>query len=118
HREKREAFATAMQARLGTEFVAAATAEEAVASADAVLCATNSLQPVLSAEWLKPGMHISSLSRLELDTSVVTRADLEFTNVRNAESKTFRTAGADLAKETEQRKANLALAVGQTQLPE
>ena len=118
HREKREAFAAAMQTRLGTAFVAATSAEEAVAGADVVLCATNSLQPVLSAEWLKPGMHVSSLSRLELDAEVVATANVVFTHVRNAESKTVRAAGADLAREAEQRKAGLAAAIGQSALPE
>jgi ornithine cyclodeaminase/alanine dehydrogenase-like protein (mu-crystallin family) len=118
HRERCEAFAAAMQGKLDTAFIPAVTAEEAVAGADIVLCATNSMQPVLSAEWLKPGMHVSSLSRLELDAKVVATADVVFTHVRNAESKTIRAAGANLARDTEQRKAGLAAAIGQTELPE
>ena len=67
NRERREAFASEMQAKLGIEIVPSATAREAVSGADIVLCATNSMEPVLAAEWLEPGMHVSSLSRLELD---------------------------------------------------
>jgi len=112
------AFAAAMQAKLDTPLIPAATAEEAVSGADIVLCATNAMQPVLSAAWLKPGMHVSSLSRLELNASIVAAADVVFTHIRNAESKTIRAGGADLARDTEQRKADLAAAIGQKEFPE
>ena len=118
HRERREAFAREMQAKLGIEIVANATARDAVSGADIVLCATNSLEPVFAAEWLEPGMHVSSLSRLELDAGVVAAADKVFVHVRDADSKVIRTAGADLARDTEQRKAQLTAKIGQTARPE
>lgn len=118
HRERCESFAHAMQAKLGVAFAPTATAEDAVTQADVVLCATNSLQPVLSADWLKPGMHVSSLSRLELDASSIAKADVVFTHVRNADSKTIRTEGANLARDAERRKADLAAAIHQTEIPE
>ena len=118
HRERREAFAKDMQAKLGIEIVPVATAREAVLGSDIVLCATNSMEPVLAAEWLEPGMHVSSLSRLELDPGVIAAADVAFIHVRDAESKIVRTAGADLARDTEQRKATLSSKIGQTARPE
>jgi len=118
HRERRESFADTMQAKLGVTFVPTATAEDAVTGADVVLCATNSLQPVVSADWLKPGMHVSSLSRLELDASIIAKANVVFTHVRNADSKTIRAEGANLARDAERRKADLAAAIHQTELPE
>jgi ornithine cyclodeaminase/alanine dehydrogenase-like protein (mu-crystallin family) len=117
-RQRREAFANEMSAKLGIQIVPAATAKEAVRRADIVLCATNSLQPVLPAAWLEPGMHVSSLSRLELDPSVVAAADVVFTHVREADGRIVRTAGADLARDTEQRKAELSLTIGQSTRPE
>src|SRR5262249_25289092 len=63
------AFAGEMSENLGIDVVPAATAREAVRGSDVVLCATNSMQPMLPADWLEPGMHVSSLKRLELDTS-------------------------------------------------
>jgi ornithine cyclodeaminase/alanine dehydrogenase-like protein (mu-crystallin family) len=117
-RQRREAFANQMSAKLGIEIVPAATAKEAVREADIVLCATNSLQPVLPAAWLEPGMHVSSLSRLELDPSVVAAADVVFTHVREADGRIVRTAGADLARDTEKRKAELSLTIGQSSRPE
>jgi len=116
--ERREAFALEMQAKLGIEVVAIATAREAAAGADIVLCATNSLQPVLAEEWLEPGMHVSSLSRLELAANVASAADIIFIHVRDAESKTVRTAGADLARDLDGRKAALSSMIAQTPRPE
>jgi alanine dehydrogenase len=117
HRERREAFALEMQAKLGIEIVPTATAREAVADADIVLCATNSLQPVLAEEWLEPGMHVSSLSRLELAANVIGAADITFIHARDAESKIVRTAGADLARDMEGRKAALSNTIAQTTRP-
>src|SRR5262249_44766803 len=92
--------------------------EEAVTGADIVLCATNSLQPVLPKEWLQPGMHVSSLSRLELDASTISAADVVFIHVREADGKVIRAAHADLAKDTEHRKAALSSRIAQTPRPE
>ena len=117
-RERRETFAREMQAKLGVEIVASATAREAVSGADIVLCATNSMAPVFAADWLEPGMHVSSISRLELDANVVAAADAVFIHVRDADSKIVRTAGADLARDTEQRKAALSGKIAQTARPE
>ena len=63
-------------------------------------------------------MHVSSLSRLELDPSVVAAADVVFTHVREADGRIVRTAGADLARDAEQRKAALSSTIGQSTRPE
>jgi ornithine cyclodeaminase/alanine dehydrogenase-like protein (mu-crystallin family) len=118
HPEKRAAFAREMRAKLDIEFIPAATAKDAVSGADIVLCATNSLEPVFAADWLEPGMHVSSLSRLELDPQVIAAADLVCVHVRDAASNIVRSAGADLARDTEQRKAALASQIAQTLRPE
>jgi ornithine cyclodeaminase/alanine dehydrogenase-like protein (mu-crystallin family) len=97
-----------MQAKLGVAVDAVATAREAVSGADIVMCATNSLEPVVAKDWLEPGMHVSSLSRLELDSDVVAAADVVVIHSREVGGKIVRTAGADLARETEERKAALA----------
>lgn len=111
--ERRERFARDMQAKLGIECVAVTSAREAVSGADVVLLATNSLQPVFATEWLEPGMHVSSLSRLELDPKAADAADAVFTHIREADSKILRTAGADLGSDAESRKAVLSREIGQ-----
>jgi ornithine cyclodeaminase/alanine dehydrogenase-like protein (mu-crystallin family) len=116
--DRREAFARETQAKLGVEIVPVTSARGAVSGADVVMCATNSMQPVFAAEWLEPGMHVSSLKRLELDENVAAAADVVFTHVREADGKITRTAGADLALDTEQRKAMLSKNLKQTTRPE
>jgi alanine dehydrogenase len=58
---------------------AAASAEEAVRGAEVVVTATTSQTPVLSGEWLSPGVHINALGAprpdwRELDDEVVRRS--------------------------------------------
>jgi alanine dehydrogenase len=118
NRERSEAFAREMSAKLSVEIVPVATAQEAVSGADAVMCATNSMEPILPAEWLEPGMHVSSLKRLELDASVVAGADVTFIHMRDAGSKTIRAAGAELSSDTEEKKAALSGKIGRESLPE
>ncbi len=72
---KREAFARAWTERLGIPVRPVGSAREAVTGHDIVLCATNSMEPVMEADWLEPGMHLSSLKRFELPTDVYDRAD-------------------------------------------
>ena len=115
---RRLAFANETAKRLGIDVTAVATAREAVEGADVVMCATSSMQPVLAAEWIKPGMHISSLKRLELDASVAAKADVVVTHVRKAAAQIVRTAGADLARDTEIEKAALSKALKQDKLPD
>jgi alanine dehydrogenase len=117
-RERREAFAREMQAKLQIEVVPVATAQDAVSGADIVMCATNSMEPVFSPEWLEPGMHVSSLKRLELDAGVAAAADVVFIHVRDADARIVRTAGADLARETEHQKAALSSKIEQSTRPE
>ena len=115
---RRESFARETQGKLGIECVPVCSAREAVSGADIVLLATNSLQPVFSAEWLEPGMHVSSLSRLELDPKTAEAADVVFTHIRQTDNKVLRTAGADLGSDAERRKTALSREIGQTTRPE
>jgi alanine dehydrogenase len=115
---RREAFARATSQQLGIEVIAVASAREAVEGADVVMGATSSMQPILAAEWIKPGMHVSSLKRLELDASIAAKADVVITHVRKAASQITRTAGADLAKDTEREKEALSKSLKQDELPD
>lgn len=74
--ERRIAFAAKIEANLGIKTLASATPEEAVLSADIVLCATNSSGHVLPAEWLTPGMHIGSIRDREIAPAAIAKADL------------------------------------------
>ena len=80
----RIASRTAEHARgLADEFGAEAvdSVEEAVANADVVCTVTNSRQPVLRRDWLKPGAHVNAVgssikSTRELDTATIAASSL------------------------------------------
>ncbi|HEV7252735.1 MAG TPA: hypothetical protein VGN97_06505 [Mesorhizobium sp.] len=76
--DNRQAFAREMDARLGIPVIPFASAEEAVRGADIVLCATNSLRPVLERDWLSPGMHLGSIRDRELAPDAIRAADRVF----------------------------------------
>lgn len=78
--EKAEAYASEMSETLGIEVRAARTAEDAVRSSEVVITATMSTSPVVRAEWISPGTHITAMGsdepgKQELDTKVLARAD-------------------------------------------
>ncbi|HYM19111.1 MAG TPA: ornithine cyclodeaminase family protein [Micropepsaceae bacterium] len=74
----REAFATEMSAKLKTRVVPVDSPEEAVKGADIVMCASNTIDPILPARLIEPGQHVSSIKRPELGSDVLKRCDLVF----------------------------------------
>jgi len=106
------AFADEMARQLGVEFVPAASVAEAVRGADIVLCATNSMAPVLPPALVETGMHVSSLKRLELDPAIAGRADVVITHVHEGTSHPRRARGADLARDTDAAKDRVSQAIG------
>lgn len=78
----RTAFAAEMSSELDIEVAPSSTAEQAVATADIVLIALRATKsPVLSATWLRPGMHVTGLSSVrhdarEIDDDVWRACDL------------------------------------------
>ncbi|MSQ14713.1 MAG: ornithine cyclodeaminase family protein [Dehalococcoidia bacterium] len=79
--ERRAEFCRRMSESLGVEFVPAGVPEDAAKDADIIITITNTREPVLNGEWVKPGTHINaaggnSLTRRELDTEAVRKADV------------------------------------------
>ena len=65
----------------GYDAAAAATPEAVCRAADVIVTATPARQPLVRAEWLRPGHHVTalgsdSLGKQELDTASLARADL------------------------------------------
>lgn len=72
----RERFAREMSAALGVAVEAVATAREAVRGADILVTATDSMQPIVEAAWLEPGMHVVAIGPLDLAPACEGRIDV------------------------------------------
>jgi len=65
-----------MKERLSVEVKTLDSPENAVKGADIVAMTTDSLVPVLKAEWLEPGMHVTNVRNNEAGADVFRRADV------------------------------------------
>lgn len=78
--QRAEAFAAEVRQKHGLAARAVATAREAVEAADIVVTVTPAREPVLRAEWLRPGQHVTAVGsdgpdKQELEAAVVARVD-------------------------------------------
>jgi ornithine cyclodeaminase/alanine dehydrogenase-like protein (mu-crystallin family) len=74
--ERRLSFCKEMEEALGVPVEPVGSAEASVKDADIVITATRAKDPVLPAEWLKPGMHVNAVgsnwhNRREMNTEAV-----------------------------------------------
>jgi ectoine utilization protein EutC len=74
------AYAREMQERHGIAVAPVASAREAVVDSDLVITTTPSRSPILRAEWLRPGTHVTAVGadgpdKRELESAVLARAD-------------------------------------------
>ena len=65
-----------MTEKLDIEVVPVDSPEKALKGADIVSLTTDSLVPVIKAEWLEPGMHINNVRNNETSAEVLKRADV------------------------------------------
>jgi ornithine cyclodeaminase/alanine dehydrogenase-like protein (mu-crystallin family) len=73
NRANREAFAREWSAKLGVKVVPVDSAEAALDGADIAMCATNTIDNVFFARWVRPGLHISSIKRPEVEVAAIKR---------------------------------------------
>src|SRR5262252_8863217 len=71
---KRERLAAELKQQLDIDVRAVDDPRIAVRGAHIVGCATNSLTPVLEADWLEPNAHVTCVKELELDDRILERA--------------------------------------------
>ena len=81
NRENREQFASEMTEQYGVDVIPVESAQAAVEDTDILSTVTKADDPIMSAEWLKPGAHIcavgaTNLIRREIDVDTVAASDL------------------------------------------
>jgi ectoine utilization protein EutC len=78
--ERAELYAKDMSEELGIEVKVVQSAEEVVRNSDTVITTTPAKEPVIKAEWLHPGLHITAMGsdaehKQELEPEVLAKAD-------------------------------------------
>jgi len=81
-RANRERLARELKAQLGIGVSAVDSARVAVRGADVVGIATNSVTPVIEAEWVAPYAHVTCIKELELGDGILERSALNVVNTR------------------------------------
>ena len=76
-----QSLATELTQDLGIEVLAHAEAQAAIAGSDVIVTTTPATEPILMADWLEPGQHITAMGsdqhhKGELEPACLTRADL------------------------------------------
>lgn len=79
--ENADRYAAEMGETLGIPVTVAESAEAVVRGSDVVVTTTQSREPLIAAEWLRPGLHITAMgsdfpAKQELAPEVLARADL------------------------------------------
>lgn len=75
NRDNRERFAREMTEQLNVPVHAVDSPEAAVLESDIVMCASNTVDNIYFEKWLRPGQHISSIKRPEIESAALKRAD-------------------------------------------
>ncbi len=76
--ERRRSFVERMRQIVGRSeamLVEATSADAAVEGAQVLVCATNSMAPVVDPGWLRPGMHVNCIKKPEVSEAVLRRCD-------------------------------------------
>jgi alanine dehydrogenase len=81
--ENRERFSAEMTQTLGVDVVPVALPEEVIAGADIVMCASNTVDPFFFEKWIRPGMHLSSIKRPEVEPAAILRCERVFVHTHD-----------------------------------
>jgi alanine dehydrogenase len=76
-RENCTRFAKEMGEKFNIEVIPVDSAREAVRGAHIVATCTDSMAPVIEADWLEPGMHVVALAPRELSPAIIERFDVK-----------------------------------------
>ncbi len=71
--ENRRTFVERFRSKLQVNIVEAGSVDEAAAGADILVSATNSMTPTIKPEWVKPGMHVTSVRGSEIPLDVLNK---------------------------------------------
>jgi ornithine cyclodeaminase/alanine dehydrogenase-like protein (mu-crystallin family) len=117
NKSNREAFAREWSTKLGVKVIPVDTAEAAIANADIALSATNTIDNVFFARWIKPGMHISSIKRPEIEVAAIKASDLVVIHHSDAAPMHLFTKGVTIPEKAQNKGWMLAREISFGELP-
>jgi alanine dehydrogenase len=106
-----------MSATLGVEVIPVNQTEDAIAGADIVMCATNTLDNVFFERWITPGIHLSSIKRPEIEMKALKRADRIVLHSHDASPIHVTTSDLAFAEKDDQRGWSTAVDLDFQKLP-
>ncbi|MGE3646332.1 MAG: ornithine cyclodeaminase family protein [Beijerinckiaceae bacterium] len=109
-KENREKFAAEMTQTLGIEVKTVDQVEEAIGDVDIVMCASNTVDPIFFEQWLRPGIHLSSIKRPEVEPAAILKCDRVF--VHTHDGKPIHTLTKDLQLPENQENKGWKIAAG------
>ena len=113
----REAFAREWAPKLGVKVIAVDTPEAALAGADVAMCATNTIDNIFFERWLRPGLHLSSIKRPEIEVSAIKRCDVIVLHSNDATPVHLFTKGVTIPEKSKNKGWMLAEGVDFSTLP-
>ncbi len=113
----REAFAREWAAKLGVKVIAVDTPEAALAGADVAMCATNTIDNIFFERWLKPGLHLSSIKRPEIEVGAIKRCDVVVLHSNDATPVHLFTNGVTIPEKSKNKGWMLAEGISFSTLP-
>jgi ornithine cyclodeaminase/alanine dehydrogenase-like protein (mu-crystallin family) len=113
----RAAFAADMSQALNVVVTPVDQPEDAVAGADIVMCASNSIDHIFFERWIEPGMHISSIKRPEIEVKAIKRADRVVIHSNDASPTHVMTEGLEIPERAKNRGWALAEEIDFKTLP-
>jgi alanine dehydrogenase len=103
NKDNRESFSARMSEVLGIPVTPVDHAEDAMRGVDIAMCGTNSIDPIFFADWVEPGMHLSSIKKPEIDVAAVQAADRVAVHTHDTEPIIVVSKGAKNYEENEQK---------------
>lgn len=94
NKENRESFSTEMSETLGVDVIPVGQPEDAIGDVDIIMCASNTVDPIFFEKWLRPGIHLSSIKRPEVEPAAIQKCDRVF--VHTHDGKPIHTLTKDL----------------------
>lgn len=117
NRVNREAFAREWGAKLGVKVMAVDSPEAALDGADIAMCATNTIDNIFFERWLKPGLHLSSIKRPEIEVGAVKRCDIVVLHSNDATPVHLFTKGVTIPEKSQNKGWMLSEGIGFENLP-